>query len=55
MGDTYWDATAQQSYMKLGSGGEVVVSRPFQSEGQLAGILVCPSTPQGGVISQNRN
>ena len=53
MGDTYWDATSQHNYTKLGGGAEVVVSRPFQLEGQLVGILVCPSTPQGGVISQN--
>jgi hypothetical protein len=55
MRDTYWDATSQQSYRKLDSGVDVVVSQHFQSQGQLAGVLVCPSTVQGGVVSKDRN
>jgi len=55
MWDTYWNATSQQNYTKLDSGVQVVVSQHFESQGQLAGILVRPSTPQGGVISQGRN
>lgn len=46
MRDTYWNADLQQNYTIIDNGAEVVVSQHFQSDGQLAGILVCSFTPK---------
>jgi len=53
MQDTYWNPNLQQNYTRLGNGAEVVMSQHFQSDGQLAGILVCSLVSQGGTISQD--